>query len=242
MINSDSAICIKDPSSLINIATSKLFQSQVRETLKIGFLYVKNDQLSQNDILKNSWNDTSESFRSFVKSIGTIVDLSVHTGFNGKLDSTNFSNGRYHLYYSDQRFEVLYHVAPLIPTDPKDDQQIYKKRHIGNDNIHIVWTENPLEYDPTTISSQFNDAHVIIHPTKKNGFYRVRIYKKNEAYLFGPLQGETIVSMRALPELVRWTSIFSDRAARKLTSTVYKLPSLMFEEALNDIKNSKREN
>lgn len=41
-----------------------------------------------------------------------------------------------------------------------DDQQILKKRHVGNDMVHVVWSEHTRDYRPGTITSQFNDAHV----------------------------------------------------------------------------------
>ncbi|OHT17471.1 hypothetical protein TRFO_02489 [Tritrichomonas foetus] len=234
---------IKRPFPLLDIAASNIFQSPARETLKIGFLYVKKDQTDQNSILKNSWDKASPEFKDFIRSIGNIIDLSTHFGFAGKLDNTGYSNGRYQLYFSSDRFEVMYHVAPLLPTDPNDAQQIYKKRHIGNDNVHIVWSEHTFDYEPTTITSQFNDAHIIVYPIPKSSlFYRVVVYKKSDDYHFGPLQGESIVGIRALPTLVRWTSIFSDRASREKTSTNYKQPNQIFNETMKEIVKIKKGN
>jgi hypothetical protein len=179
----------------------------------------------------------SRPFRSFIGSLGEIVDLSTHTGFNGKLDKTSsFSNGRYQLYFGNERFEVLYHVAPLMATYPNDDQQIYKKRHIGNDNVHVVWSEHDFDYDPQTITSQFNDAHVVIYPLLQGEqFYRVCVHRKSPNYRFGPLRDELIVSATALIPLVRWTSIFADRVARQATAT-YKLPQELFGELMLELR------
>lgn len=56
---------------------------------------------------------------------------------------------------------------------------ISQKRHVGNDTVHIVWSEHGRNYSPNTITSQFNDAHVIIYPLH-NGLYRIQIAKKDK--------------------------------------------------------------
>uniref|UniRef100_M4C278 Rap-GAP domain-containing protein n=1 Tax=Hyaloperonospora arabidopsidis (strain Emoy2) TaxID=559515 RepID=M4C278_HYAAE len=39
-----------------------------------------------------------------------------------------------------------------------------KKRHIGNDFVHVVFKECDEDYDLRTISGQFNDVHIVIQP------------------------------------------------------------------------------
>lgn len=229
---------VRKPSPLLDIAASNLFGNSVRECCKIGLLYVKRGQSEQNSILQNTISEVSDSFKSFLASIGVIVDLAVHEGFSGKLDTKAFSNGRYQLYYANDRFEILYHVAPLLTTNPRDEQQIYKKRHIGNDNVHVVWSENDFEYEASTITSQFNDAHVIIYPLRDTSeFFRVVTYKKSPEYHFGPLWEELVLHVSAIPELVTWTVIFSDRMARQ--SSIRSLPNELFLGALDDIATHK---
>lgn len=50
---------------------------------------------------------------------------------------------------------------------------------MGNDAVHIVWTENKRDYDPKTITSQFNDVHIVVYPMP-NGLYRVQVFKKQQ--------------------------------------------------------------
>jgi Rap/ran-GAP len=40
--------------------------------------------------------------------------------------------------------------------------------------VHIIWSEHERDYSPTTITSQFNDAHIVIYPLK-NGLFRIQI-------------------------------------------------------------------
>lgn len=224
---------------LLEIAEKNSRSISPRDNFKIGLVFVAKGQIDQNDILKNSWCDESvtDRYKSFVRSMGNIVDLSKHHYFNGKMDVTNFSNGRYHCFYSNECFEVMFHTSTLMPTDEKDNQQIYKKRHIGNDNINVIWSENEYDYNPMTISSQFNDAHVIIYPiTDSEDTFRVSIFRKKKEMSFGPLISEHVVSAKVLPFLVRWTAIFADKEARQAAQ--YISPSIEFINSLKYIMNS----
>ena len=230
---------VAEPAQLIRLAERNSYNISPRECLRIGLVYVADGQTHQNDILRNSWTDptVTPAFKSFVKSLGAFIDLADHNHFNGKLDPTSFSNGRYHCFFASESFEVMFHCAPLMPTDPNDKQQIYKKRHIGNDNVNVIWSENDCDYDPQTISSQFNDAHIIIYPIHGcTTLFKVSVYKKAPSLSFGPLFTETICSANSLPSLVRWTSIFSDRASRALTSLSIT-PSRVFQNAVNELTN-----
>ncbi|EAX91750.1 Rap/ran-GAP family protein [Trichomonas vaginalis G3] len=202
------------PSNLIDIAVDRVFSISPRENIKVGLIFVNGLQ-KQNEIFSTEWKDTSSAFKSFVLSLGEVVDLKDFSGFQGKLDTANFSNGRYHIYYGTPRFELFYHTAPLMPIDPTDKQQIYKKRHIGNDNLHVVWAENTFDYDTSTITSQFNDAHIIVFPLENSNFFRVSVkLKKQIEYEVGPLFDDIILPPDSLPSLVQWTTILTDRMVR----------------------------
>jgi Ral GTPase-activating protein subunit alpha len=97
-----------------------------------------------------------------------------------------------------------------------------QKRHVGNDIVHIVWNEHGRPYRPATITSQFNDVHIIIDPLPTN-LYQVRIVAKEEVPSFGPLRTGMVVSMDLLPQLVRQTAIAANHAVRS-TADAYKRP------------------
>jgi hypothetical protein len=40
---------------------------------------------------------------------------------------------------------ILFHVAPWLPFDPNNEQQLERKRHIGNDLVVIVFQESSEE-------------------------------------------------------------------------------------------------
>lgn len=50
----------------------------------------------------------------------------------------------------------MFHVSTLIPFYPKDEQQVERKRHLGNDIVLIVFKEGETPFNPLCIHSQFN--------------------------------------------------------------------------------------
>jgi len=206
---------------------NSIFSTNPHDTSKIGLVYVAEGQVDQKSILSNGWDNVSLSFKEFLTSIGEFVDLECHEGYIGLLDKLRLTNGKYSLYFSTNRNEVMYHVAPMMPTDQTDDQQLKKKRHIGNDPVHIVWSEHFIDYDPFTISSQFNDAHIVIYPLS-SGLYRVVVHKKNSELFFGPLFEQTIIHGKSLGSLVRWTALMADGAVQ--LNSQKPLPQDIYDE------------
>jgi len=129
--------------------------------------------------------------------------------------------------------EVIFHDISAMPTNPSDNQQIHKKRHVGNDIVHIVYSEHVREYSPQTITSQFNDAHIIVYPLS-NGLFRIQVYRKENVNLFGPLLHGMCVNKRLLPLLVRQTAINANRYVRYNTEG-YTRPYPTRRRALDEI-------
>jgi hypothetical protein len=50
----------------------------------------------------------------------------------------------------------MFHVGTLLPFTPQDEQQVERKRHIGNDVVVIVFVEGDQLFDPLQFSSHFN--------------------------------------------------------------------------------------
>lgn len=54
--------------------------------------------------------------------------------------------------------EVMYHVSTMLPHSKDNPQQLERKRHIGNDIVNIIYSDDPsaLEnFNPNCIRSQF---------------------------------------------------------------------------------------
>lgn len=52
-------------------------------------------------------------------------------------------------------------------------------RHLGNDEVHIVWSEHSRDYRRGVIPTEFGDVLIVIYPMK-NHMYSIHILKKPE--------------------------------------------------------------
>ncbi|KAF2074910.1 hypothetical protein CYY_003787 [Polysphondylium violaceum] len=202
-----------------------------REILKIGVIYTAEGQDDQKDILRND--KGSDLYREFVDGLGWPVDLTTHQGYLGGLDRKK-STGITAPYYATPSIETIFHDITLMPTNPIDSQQIHKKRHVGNDIVNIVWSEHIRDYSPTTITSQFNDALVIVYPLS-NGLFRIQIYRKeSKVPMFGPLIHGMAVNKQLLSLLVRQTAINAYRYVRYNTPN-YSKPFVLRKLRIKEI-------
>ncbi len=104
---------------------------RAREAFKVGVIYVRKGQDTQEQILRNE--TRSQYYDAFVRSLAWEVNMATHRGYNGGLDVTKFLTGTTAPYYATARIELMLHEITAMPTDHKDEQQIHKKRHVGND-------------------------------------------------------------------------------------------------------------
>ncbi|CEG46867.1 domain-containing protein [Plasmopara halstedii] len=215
-----SALKLLDHGPKLERSLKHLDKSPTRETMKIGVIYVGKTQHTQQDILHNE--KGSRAYELFLSQLGWQVDMQTHRGFVGGLDTNpkSLSNGRSTLYYASSHSEVIYHVVTMMPTKPSDPQQIDKKRHVGNDYVHIVWSDNVTQnYDPSTITSHFNDVQIVIYPLRKaqRGLFLIKIHTKDKVPPFGPLQSGMVIHQMDLARLVRQTAMNANRVCRSQT-------------------------
>ena len=184
-----------------------------RETHKIAVIYVAEGQEDKNSILMNKAG--SEAFEKFVAGLGWEVNLENHLGFRGGLQQ-NKSTGDTTPYYATSFYEVIFHVSTRIPASIKDSDSIRRKlTHLGNDEVHIVWSEHHREYRRGIIPTEFCDVLIVIYPLNHYpGFYRIFVSRKPEVPFFGPLYSGAFVHHNVLADLVRATAINASRAGR----------------------------
>ncbi|KAJ1102912.1 hypothetical protein NDU88_000351 [Pleurodeles waltl] len=184
---------------------------QCRETHKIAVFYVGPGQEDKLSILSNTAG--SKAYEDFVAGLGWEVNLTNHCGFLGGLQK-NRSSGLSSPYFATSTVEVMFHVSTRMPSD-SDDSLTKKLRHLGNDEVHIVWSEHSRDYRRGIIPTEFGDVLIVIYPMK-NRMLSVQILRKPEVPFFGPLFDGAIVNDRILPGLVRATAINASRALKSL--------------------------
>ena len=129
-----------------------------REPIKIAVVYVGPNQFDEDAIFSNS--KGSDAYQKFVGTLGEEVNMSTHTGFRGGLDQKR----GYVTYYSSPTVEVIYHDSTRLPSGPQELRHLAKKKHIGNDRVHIIWNESGKTYQPGTISGKFGNMLIVIVP------------------------------------------------------------------------------
>lgn len=200
-----------------------------RETHKMAVIYVAAGQEDKNSILRfviyisrvnlyklfinfciyrNSCG--SSTYEMFVSALGWEVELESHNGFLGGLPRVGC--GSTAPYYATPFLEVIYHVATRMPTD-SPEAILNKTRHLGNDEVHIVWSEHNRDYRRDILPTEFCDILIVVYPLK-SGLFRVIVNKKMDVPWFGPLWDEAVVSGACLASLVRATAINASRAKR----------------------------
>ncbi|XP_072694377.1 ral GTPase-activating protein subunit alpha-1 isoform X10 [Canis lupus baileyi] len=184
---------------------------QCRETHKIAVFYVAEGQEDKHSILTNTGG--SQAYEDFVAGLGWEVNLTNHCGFMGGLQK-NKSTGLTTPYFATSTVEVIFHVSTRMPSDT-DDSLTKKLRHLGNDEVHIVWSEHTRDYRRGIIPTEFGDVLIIIYPMK-NHMFSIQIMKKPEVPFFGPLFDGAIVNGKVLPIMVRATAINASRALKSL--------------------------
>uniref|UniRef100_A0A8C1GEW4 Ral GTPase activating protein, alpha subunit 1 (catalytic) n=1 Tax=Cyprinus carpio TaxID=7962 RepID=A0A8C1GEW4_CYPCA len=184
---------------------------QCRETHKIAVFYVAEGQEDKHSILSNTAG--SQAYEDFVSGLGWEVNLTSHCGFMGGLQR-NKSTGLTMPYFATSTVEVMFHVSTRMPPD-SDDSLTKKLRHLGNDEVHIIWSEHSRDYRRGIIPTEFGDVLIIIYPMK-NHMYSIQIIKKPEVPFFGPLFDGAIVDGNILPTVVRATAINASRALKSL--------------------------
>ncbi|XP_052475732.1 ral GTPase-activating protein subunit alpha-2 isoform X4 [Carassius gibelio] len=207
---------------------------QCRETHKIAVFYIGEGQEDKCSILSNT--EGRQAYEDFVSGLGWEVNLATHCGFMGGLQR-NGSTGSTAPYYATSNVEVIFHVSTRMPSD-SDDSITKKLRHLGNDEVHIVWSEHTRDYRRGIIPTDFGDVLIIIYPMKNHMFF-VQIMKKPQVPFFGPLFDGAIVTGALLPSLVRATCINASRAVKSrlpLYQRFYEERALYLEAIIQNHK------
>ncbi|OAJ36671.1 hypothetical protein BDEG_20821 [Batrachochytrium dendrobatidis JEL423] len=172
----------------------------------------------------------SKGYNKFLDIMGDRVELKGYKGYAGGLDVSNDRTGLYSIGTTWRSFEIMFHVATLLPFVPDDDQQIERKRHIGNDIINIMYLEDDAQFDPRAIRSQFTHIFVVIKQEKNlpalnkssdlennDTGYRVSITSNADVLRFGPSLPEpsVFVDMNEMREFLFCKLINGENSAYK---------------------------
>ncbi|PVU94548.1 hypothetical protein BB561_002481 [Smittium simulii] len=215
------------PSNTLFKDLSLLDKLTSKESIKVAICYVAPNQTTESEILSNSIESTSLAYREFVRSLGWPVELKNFGGYTGKLN-TNGSDGKIAPFYVTNSLELVFHDSTEMPTDKADPKQLKKKRHIGNDYVHIIWNENFCDYRPETITGDFGNAQIHIRPLLSNlGNYGVSFFVDQRIDSIGPLVENMIIGPDILGHVVRSWVISAHRQTLWMRSPAFYSPPLV---------------
>ncbi len=191
----------------------------VIDTHKVGIMYVAPGQTHEQEILGNDHG--SPAYTRFLEGIGRLITLCGQVDvYAGGLDPDE--DGEYAYAWWDDIGQILYHTATLMPNHEHDPQFNYKKRHIGNDLVRIVWNDSGVPYRFDTLLTQFQFVNIVIEPHSigaiaafsnslhENEYFRVTVQRAPGMSEFTPIGNFKLISAENLPLLVRQLSLLAD--------------------------------
>uniref|UniRef100_A0A4X1UL30 Signal-induced proliferation-associated protein 1 n=1 Tax=Sus scrofa TaxID=9823 RepID=A0A4X1UL30_PIG len=156
---------------------------------KVGVLYCRAGQGSEEEMYNNQ--EAGPAFMQFLTLLGDVVRLKGFESYRAQLDTKTDSTGTHSLYTTYQDHEIMFHVSTMLPYTPNNQQQLLRKRHIGNDIVTIVFQEpGSKPFCPTTIRSHFQHVFLVVRahaPCTPHTSYRVAVSRTQDTPAFGAL-------------------------------------------------------
>ena len=118
-----------------------------RDVHKVALVYIRRGQESKEAILSNAV--ASADFDALVDALGWTVDLDTHPGYLGGLAKGRGTS----TYYADASCELMWHVSTRLALDDDGVGTHKRLRHLGNDEVLVVWSEHWRPYHRNTIAT-----------------------------------------------------------------------------------------
>lgn len=180
-------IPVKEPAladELLNFERTEKNQFRSTFSHKVGIVYVKEGQITEEEILANKHGN--ERFESFLECIGERIDLLDWSGFDGGLDTKKDRTGKRSIFSTWREFEIMFHVSTYIPLGSADEKFVERKKHIANDMTTIIYLDTETTaFKPPTLSGDFLHNFIIVHPLK-DGSFTVSVAARKGTPEFGP--------------------------------------------------------
>ncbi|KAK3995034.1 tuberous sclerosis 2 protein [Cladorrhinum sp. PSN332] len=193
---------------------------------KVGVIYIGEGQTKEIDILANTIG--GPDYLEFLKGLGALTKLKGATFNTQGLDRNHDIDGRYTYCWRDRVTEIVFHVTTQMPTNlERDPQCIFKKRHIGNDFVNIIWNDSGLPFRFDMFPSEFNYVYIVITPAPRpsfaaaremakkrhdepgspSPFFTVQVMSAPGFPEISPCAEPKMISLKALPKFVRLVAL-----------------------------------
>ncbi|XP_076398161.1 rap GTPase activating protein radish isoform X1 [Megachile rotundata] len=217
----------------------KLDQVFIKSELKVGVIYVKEGQRTEEEILDN--NENSPLFEEFLQILGDKVRLKGFDKYKGGLDTIHDLTGLYSVYTNWRGIEIMFHVSTLLPYEKHDAQKLQRKRHIGNDIVCVVFLEaDNTAFNPACIKSHFLHTFILVRVSprikRKVTRYEVSVVTRDEVGAYKPYLWEQNVFKKG-PMFREWilTKIVNGERASYSAPKFAKMQERTRTQMLEDI-------
>ncbi|EJD51560.1 hypothetical protein AURDEDRAFT_56788 [Auricularia subglabra TFB-10046 SS5] len=190
----------------------------VIDTHAIGILYVAPGQSDEIDILSNQHG--SPAYTRFLAGIGRLIRIDGQRDvYAGSLRAED--DGEYAYAWWDDIGQILYHTATLMPNHEWDQQRAFKKRHVGNDAVRIVWNDSGLPYRFKTLSTEFQFVNIVIEPHSRgtHEYFKLTVQRAHDLPIFDPVGEYKIIRAESLPLYVRQLGLLASFLSRVFIET-----------------------
>ncbi|TGZ63540.1 hypothetical protein CRM22_006875 [Opisthorchis felineus] len=182
-----SDIRLAEPSQALHDLIVKLDELELIEKHKFGVVLCKAGQSTENEVYNNK--DSTPAFEHFLELLGRKVKLADYKGYLGGLDTK--SQPDIQSYVTEfAGFDVMFLVSTMLPYQNNTEDQILRKRHIGNSSVTIVFQEEGAPaFEVDSIVSRFQQVLIIVHLIHdENGKpgYKVAVCRSRDIPPFGP--------------------------------------------------------
>ncbi|XP_050542293.1 uncharacterized protein LOC126906077 isoform X2 [Daktulosphaira vitifoliae] len=176
----------------------KLDQVFMKSELKVGVIYVKEGQTTEEEILDN--NENSIAFEEFLGLLGETKRLCGFDKYRGGLDTVHDLTGTHSVYTNWRNIEIMFHVSTMLPYEAHDAQKLQRKRHIGNDIVCVVFLEaDNTRFSPACIKSHFLHTFILVRVSPRirrkteRTKYEVSVVTRDEVGAYKPYLWEQSV-------------------------------------------------
>ncbi|KAG0305356.1 hypothetical protein BGZ98_004263 [Dissophora globulifera] len=204
-------------------ALVQLEERQIIQSYKFGIYQLLPGQTLERQGLANPRDTCTPDFMDFVSWLGDPIQLRGWTGYRAGLDVNGDTTGDTSIFTQWNDYQIMFHCAPFMPFNPNDDQQIERRRFIGNDIVIIIFKEkdDDEQFDFTSVRSRQNHVICIVRPIPSSSSsncksYRVTIAVKDGIRNFPPTDFPLLLQRDdAARDLLLLKLIAGERAAYK---------------------------
>ncbi|KAL6041375.1 putative Rap/Ran GTPase-activating protein [Balamuthia mandrillaris] len=190
---------------------------------KFGILYCKGGQTTEEEMFGNEHG--SRAFSKFLSTIGDKIFLQGWDGYAAGLDVNNNKTGKYSLVAKWENLNIHFHVSTFLPYTSHNEQQLERKRHIGNDVCCIVFQDGPTTFFPDCISSEFLHVFMVVREEK--------VPPESRQACELPTSTETTPSQSPLIDTKRKTEQQKQEEQRKTSEAKFQAKQQLIEDLEN---------